>query len=402
MKKKSAFVLVLFTCILNMYSETDLYSGAPKATRTKIENANKLVKERKYQSAFTSLGKEDLNEYLIAKKTELCLNYFAQSIMHQMFAFKDLNKNEDLYELRNSKGNFQMEMFDPVKIISEFDPNNKIPILNKTLGDYYFDINLRYNSRWLISDNEVQQSAMKYYQLALEHNCFTSQSLANFAETCLYQGDYEKSVELYTRALKIDKTNPNWHYNLAIAYLNTGKFESAIKEGEIAYKGYAPNIGYQIDCLLLCADCSASIKKEAGAIEYLQTALQLSTDDYRIYKRLNAFYLALGDTKNAAHNADVLFSMFPTNPAASQIILDNYKHAKKNTELVDFFNRNILKFQGQFEALGNLYFHLAYYYFQENNQVLTTTNAKKAEENFIQANAYTDEVKNAITQFLAN
>ncbi|NLC93967.1 MAG: hypothetical protein GX677_11070, partial [Treponema sp.] len=155
MKRK--FIECCFLCFIISfsYSENDIYFDADQNTKILITNTDQLIKDRRYESAFNNLGKIDTNEYIIAKKVEICLNYFVQSIKHQMFAFKDLQNNEDIYKLRGEKGTYNIIVYDPVKVIQTFDKNESSAILNKALGDYYYEINLRYKGRWIISDEEV-------------------------------------------------------------------------------------------------------------------------------------------------------------------------------------------------------------------------------------------------------
>lgn len=69
-----------------------------------------LINNKKYESAMKLLQCADSNvnrpDYVIAK-TELVLNYFVTSIMHQFFALKDLKPNEEksltLYKDKNLK-----------------------------------------------------------------------------------------------------------------------------------------------------------------------------------------------------------------------------------------------------------------------------------------------------------
>lgn len=401
MKRRILFLIGILTCLFNLYSQINLYSGADSSTQLKLKKSDELILNKKYESAFNSLGQDNSNEYIIAKKTEICLNYFVQSLMHQMFAFKDISQNEDLYQLRNDKGTFNMIKFDPVKIINDYDKKNKIPILNKALGDYYYDINLRYNGRWIISDDEVQKNSIKYYQLAYNSNCFTAESLANFGEICLSQGNNNQSIELYSKAIQLNNSQTNYHYNLAIAYKNIGNYELSLKEAEIAFIGYSNNVEYQIDSLLVCADSSFLNKQVQESIKYLIKGIQISNNDYRLYKKLNELYLSINDIKNANINADKLFSMFPTNPGATQIILQNYLNANKQKELIDFYNRNIKIYQNQYEVLGNLYFHFASFYYNENNHELAANYAEKSRDNFIKADMYSDELKNEINKLIS-
>jgi len=401
--KKIVFILFFGVIISNLFCEVDLYSSADKETREIINKADKLVEEKKYETAFHYLSEKNSNEYIIAKKTDICLNYFVQSMMHQMFALKDLNRNEEIDQLRGSKGTYTLIKYDPVSIIQEYEARTKksYPILNKALGDYYYEVNLRYNGRWIVSDSEIKELAVKNYDLAYTNNCFTSISLANYAELLLYQGNYQKSIELYEQALKQNNELINAHYNLAIAYLNTKNYKLAIEEAEIANRIYDKNIQYKMDALLLCSDISFLDNQPLKAIGYLEQGLKYTEQDYRFFKKLNKICLSIGDTQKANINADKLFALFPTNPAATQIVMDNYLSTDKSDELILFFNRNIEKFSNKNEILGNLYFHFAYFYNSIDKEAVLKY-AKLSREEFQKAGKYTSEIQNAIEQLIGN
>ena len=69
-------------------------------TETEIINkANDLIANKKYETAFKLLQDFDArNEKpdVVLLKEDIALNYFVTSIMHEIFALKDLEKNEDI------------------------------------------------------------------------------------------------------------------------------------------------------------------------------------------------------------------------------------------------------------------------------------------------------------------
>ena len=64
-----------------------------------VKKANDFIASKKYETAFKTLQDFDpKNEKpnISLLKEEIALNYFVTSIMHEMFAFKDLEKGEDI------------------------------------------------------------------------------------------------------------------------------------------------------------------------------------------------------------------------------------------------------------------------------------------------------------------
>ena len=100
--KKSCLILLLIMLLVGfLFADTNVYEKMDLNTKKVIQEVDKLIEERKYETAFGTLTTANENEYILAKKIELCTNYFVQSMMHQLFAFKNLVDNEDIYDVRN-------------------------------------------------------------------------------------------------------------------------------------------------------------------------------------------------------------------------------------------------------------------------------------------------------------
>ena len=95
---KKVFLVLLCAFLVSAVYSKNIYDSADEETKALIEQADQLIEERKYETAFGLLS-SDANEYIIAKRTEIATNYFAQSLMHQVFAFKDLEESETLYRI---------------------------------------------------------------------------------------------------------------------------------------------------------------------------------------------------------------------------------------------------------------------------------------------------------------
>ena len=122
MKRFAAAVFALF-CAALVFAQKSPYDGAPADTQVLLKKADGLIQKEQYESAFGALNALD-DEFMLAKKIEIAINYFAQSMMHQMFAFKNLKKGETLYDVRSGGGSYSLVLFDPVKAVEEFKKKN--------------------------------------------------------------------------------------------------------------------------------------------------------------------------------------------------------------------------------------------------------------------------------------
>lgn len=109
-----------------------------------LADVDRLVTEKKYLSAFEALNNYpdgDSSPDIALKKADLCMNYFASSIMHITFAFRDLEEGEDIQKVRGSVGKFTMRMFNVEEVfkplIEKYPEDSR---LHRTLADYYIDV----------------------------------------------------------------------------------------------------------------------------------------------------------------------------------------------------------------------------------------------------------------------
>lgn len=343
MKKSiNYFLAVISTVLLTSAAFAqdipDPYAPADAATKQILDETNALISDEKYESAFNHLSKDNTNEYIIAKKIEICDNYFASSIMHQMFGFKDLEAGENLNDIRKNGGSFNSIVFDPVAIVTDYEAkNNTSAILEKSLGDYYMSVYNHYQGNWNENDQDVLAHCIQYYDLAYGKNCYTVQSLDDFSYACLLTKDYSKAAELLEKELNY-QSDPNIHYNLAITYINMSNTEKAASEAEQAALGYDTNLDYKIDAYLLCADCMLAGNNVDKAKQYAEMAASFSENDYRIFDEYLEIYLVAKDYDNASKYADKLFAVAPENPSATQMIFKRYYNKKEYAELENSSN----------------------------------------------------------------
>jgi hypothetical protein len=81
-----------------------LFASPGMATMEELlSDVDRLVAEKKYLSAFKLLNSRengDSNPDIVLKKVDIAMNYFGMSMNHKIFAFKDLEKDEDIMDVR--------------------------------------------------------------------------------------------------------------------------------------------------------------------------------------------------------------------------------------------------------------------------------------------------------------
>src|SRR5574344_445846 len=399
LRKISLILIFLYITAAGFAEIPDPYAPADDATKKILTEVDDLITQKKYESAFNQLGQVNDNEYLLAKKISLCINYFVSSIMHQEFAFKDLAENESLNDARSNNAAIQTIPFNPVATVGEFE-KQKGPsaILEKTLGDYYASVYNHYSGNWLSSDEEILTNCEKYYQMAYEKDCYELLSLDNYGLASIQLKHFDNAIEAFQKELTFTDT-ADIHYNLALAYINIADNKSAFAQASKAAEGYENNDDYRTDAYLLCADALTYDNNTEEAENYVNKILSYSENNYRAFDELIFINLTAQKLDAAALYADKLFALAPESPAATQMVFRRY-YSENKEELEKFFKRNLETYKDQPADLGNLYYHLAYYYLSVDKKEDAITNANLAKTNYIAAEQYTDNTKDAIDQLL--
>ena len=66
---------------------------------SELKESKKLIEKKQYNSAYLILNEldpENQNPDVVIEKTTILLDYFVTSLMHQMFALKDLEEHEEI------------------------------------------------------------------------------------------------------------------------------------------------------------------------------------------------------------------------------------------------------------------------------------------------------------------
>jgi tetratricopeptide (TPR) repeat protein len=420
--QKKTLVLIILICsaavtfaqqdesqVQVVYPETpNLYAEADNATIKLISNVDDLVAKKQYATAFNTLGADNDNPFIIAKKIDFCIENFVGTNMYQSFTFKDLSQDETLDSARDSHETLPEIAYDPVKIVTDYETKNgDSGILDKALGDYYMSCYRYFGENWLIPEKDIFDKASNYYQSALTKNYFDVQSLKDFALCLLHLEKYQDAENILNKELQYTQDS-DAHYYLAIACIYQNNYDQGAAEGEKAIALYDsdPNIKpevintYKADAYLLCADAALYAEKFDKAIDYTNKVLEYVKGDYRAYDEFISIYLAEKDFTNASLYADKLFAIAPESPSATQMVFKKY-YGTANDELEKFFTRNIQTYNDNPSVLGNLYYHLAYLYYSEQKKDESVNAAHLCRDNYTKSQEYEGNTKDAVDSLIS-
>lgn len=390
------FFYVLFAVLVfSVSAQANPYGGADEQTAKVLKKVDDYVKQEKYLSAWLSCV--GVNEYIIAKKTELCCKYFAFSFMHKSFSFKDLENGETLMSVRSDSASQSLLMFlwNPVEICEKYlkthDPS---PVLDYALGLYFNDVGKRYSGRWDIGDDEIFDKMVLYWRKAFDNGIYSSELLSEMGLAYLKTADYKNSRLMYSKMEELSlnySADDSYNYALVNAYLKD--YDTAIVYMKKAIKLYDKMTQFQYDAYSACADFYMKKKDYEGALKILSQGRKIYKDDYMIeLKCIRA--CALGnDKKNTLKFADSFFALGAEAPAASNMIIQEFFNDGVKDWLSEFFDEQIKKYKKQPMVLQNLYFAYTKYYLNCGERVKAAEWAGKAKAQFKENGTLTPEIE---------
>ena len=385
----------------HLFAQKNAYAGADKETQAALENADMLIEQRQYATAFGSLSMD--NEYFIAKKTEIATNYFIQSMMHTMFILENLNEDQDLLELRkNLTGTYNMTYFDPAKIIQEYvEKNGEKPILDYALGLYYSDVLRRYQGRWLISDEELVENTITYLLKAYEQDCWDAWSMSELAYAYMKNGDYESAIKYYS--IKLDNKEEGFSidddYNFGLCNFFCGNYLPARQYMEKSIANYADNPAYLYDTYWVLSAIYINTQQYDLAQKALDNCKSLDMGDYRLEQRYISFYAILKDKEKTLQASAEFFKLAPENPSVPQFIIQEYYDRSIEDWLPDFFEQELNRPDLSNGTLQNLYFHYTAALSYLDKKTEAATIAEKARQAFRLDDSLTDDIDQMLTDF---
>ncbi|RPD49353.1 tetratricopeptide repeat protein [Hymenobacter sediminis] len=228
----SCLLLLLFFLAPEVGRAQTTAATEAAAQATALRRANKLVLERKYESAWKLLKFLDqMNQdpAVALKKTELALNYYTATDELKRFAFRDLKlldlSPDSLRQLGVDTPHYSFPVRRVLEKLQEKYPDNYK--LDRALGDYYFAVQQCDCAEEELGEDEVFQRTIKHYQLAHDHG--QGDYLSYFALGYSYQrlGQFQESLAPFERSVQLRKDAPTTHLNLAFVYLELKQFEKA-------------------------------------------------------------------------------------------------------------------------------------------------------------------------------
>jgi tetratricopeptide (TPR) repeat protein len=302
---------IRFALVLLMALQAGGASGA-ETIEDLLSNVDRLVAEKKYLSAFKALDNYeggDSNPDIALKKAELAMNYFASSIMHTTFAFRDLEEGEDILKVRGSTGKFTMYAFDVGEVfkplIQRYPEDSR---LHRTLADYYIDVYEKYRGQWMKSDEELLKGAQENYGRAISLGDSDAKTYFGAGKAAMYLNDAPGAALQFQAAVEKSADYAPARYNLAYAYLFMNRQAEAASQAIEAYNLYT-EIPLKADAAMLAGQAYLELGENEGALKYFLLCDEIAPEKYENMRRLMGLYVRLGRGDDARAVGDRIFAL---------------------------------------------------------------------------------------------
>ena len=241
-----------------------------------IEQANKLIANKRYASAYEVLRGSDPNDQIpeiAIAKSNLLLNFYIKTDRFQSFGLKDIAPNQNLQDFRDNNANVKMLPYKPDSILSKLI--NQYPTnyqLNYALGNFYYEVHLIYSDdQWFSPDSVVIENIQQNYLKAYNQGEFDYWSMFGIGYTYLLGEEYDRAIPFLEKSVELNSDYPLSYHNLAFAYLEKNDYQKALNLAQKAFElQEIPE--FKAETAIVMGAIYQKLKNENKALEFLQMA----------------------------------------------------------------------------------------------------------------------------------
>jgi len=359
--KKLVLLILLTLLTITAFCQTE--------TET-IKKANDLIANKKYESAFKlldSFDKKNEKPDIVLLKEDILLNYFVSSLMHEMFALKDLKMNETVEDYRGKEGQYAMFRFDADTIIGDLmktHPQNGK--LYNGLGNFYYEVQTKYSGNWLKDDKELFRLIEVNDKKAIETNCADFMTYFVMGYVNIAQEKYKEAIPYFLKSIELNKDYAGSYYNVAYAYMYIDDRENALKNAKISLDLYT-DISFKGDAARMLGQIYSEMKDNKNALLNYELSDKIDPDNYYTIKPILDLYLKTGNLKTITLR-NSFFKLGPGKPTIYNDLEEIYSTYSKQDELIAFYKEKLPEYKDDAKVLGNLNFYLGRIYLDKDKK----------------------------------
>ncbi len=338
------------------------FTDVPEATMAVLRSSSALADSGKWASAFKALQDFDpaaADPFVLALKTEIAMRGNAQTYLHTVFAFVDLEPGKDLDTVRMvGAENAEPIDFDPGANSEAIEASGVAlpPVLYKVLGDYYFEVLSNYSGQWLDTDEAVSIKILENYERAIAGEAFDDQTLFRQGEVLLRNGNNEAAGTVLGKYLSLNPEDAQARFNYAKSLAANGKQDEAYAEiNKLIGSDIEPQLKNDI---YMFAIQTAVTYEDAEKTESYLTAMQNENPDDSVPGLIrHLLSIRAGQEEAAAMQADSLLSTSQGDPNVVRSLVSSWLSEQKTDPAFAFLARGIVRHAEKPQILGTLYFY---------------------------------------------
>lgn len=319
------------------------------------ENFATQLKKQQYNKAWNTLVAQKSNDSILLKKIEFALTYFSKTKMHQSFAFSDLKLNENLAEIINSEdwSNFKFSKFPIDTLLNKaIDKSPKNGKLHLALGDYYYDIFIRYKDDWLVNKQELMRLFSNSYDKAHQLGDTSYISCYGLGYFNQFKGNYAEAIKYFTISHSLNSNFPSSAYQLSFLLYdeyeqnqaNDSLLQKSIFYGKEAFNNFTSyNIKEKADLSYQIGNNYSSLNNCDSAIVFYLKSDYLVPNNPDVMHPLLECFLKQNRLKEAKVVASNMLNIEYKNIRVFQAVSDLFKDYQYSSELIGLLNSEIKK-----------------------------------------------------------
>ncbi len=383
MMKRILSIMVL--CCAMGIAGAGSVSASGAAVVDVIARADRLVSERKYESAYRLLAEFDRGSNIpevALRRSEIALKFHVQSVEHYAFGFVDLKDGETLEQHRAAAGPYRIYPFEVDHVLEELAGKHpKNGKLFRALGEYYYEVAVRFGDNWMKPQAEVLKLAEKNLAAARDLGDSDYYTLFVMGTVRLAERDFERAAGLLKESIRLKEDYAPGQFNMAYAHFARKSYEEGLPFARKAYDLYGDR-DLKSEAARMVGVFYRSMKDNARSIEFYRKSDELAPKNFYTLTGLVGLYLETKDAVRAGSTAEGLFSIQPKNPRVSEELLNIYYKQGYKDELQRFFSRMEDKYAADPHVLGNIRFYRAKFFALENDREKSRQSLELSRESY--------------------
>jgi hypothetical protein len=363
--KFSIIVVLIAFAVGGIFAQPgiSLYEDAPEEDLKVIKESIGLTENGKWLSAWKLLADYDSaseKPFVLAEKIRIALNGYAQTGIHMVFGFVDLEEGQDLEAVRyESVADLEPFEFNAGDLSMALEDKGEAipPVLSLIMGDYYHTVWVLYQGQWVQDDTTILSMAAEHYERALAYDTYSARSLEQYTEVLMALQRMDAAELVIQKALELDPANIYLTLQLANVYYSSQRNEEVFPLADAVIAGATDdqelNDGYIVAIKAGLGLGSADLLEkyvtgleESFPLEYLPGLI----------RHLVAVRLENAEAADAA--ADTVTARFPGNPDVIRSLLSTWLSVQDIESGFKYLNRSI-EISKSDEALASFYFYRA-------------------------------------------